>query len=925
MEEYHMTIKDRILLDNRNILNQNENNKIFKPLKKQSEPNKKDTEQLDDTIFPTNSCFDEQSFFIKENSKNLNDNKTNLSIASHNMVSNLYNSNNPQNLKYDDLLHLQSFRQSDSQQKNNNKIIKDFIKRNNYKKENNCNHDSEEDEDEDEDSIKEGNINMIKNNNDYLLIIQNFLEREKKFENKLISDKERRILLQDIDLLNNYQDKPNICEKSSKLAFKKNKNFKVYDRLYANAFSVDKKSKYYEYNNNNKNNKFNNNIKTNLSKNQNIKNKNTFTNNRRYELLKDDNSNNNNEEKMLKNDNNNFNRNNSKNNIKKSTNDQMKIYKSNTLKIFNKVDFEYRNLVKKENKDKLFNEYNKQSATEKMNIVLIKKINNEIDNLLSINNINKKDTKNNGINFYFFSDLLFKLGYVCVLHTKNSNNKNKEMNKNCQELSIQPFLNKSLVTKNFIDNELIIINKAFNSIINNFKISQESNNKENNDIESMLLQNNDKTIQIEDFKLFIFILSNIFIGYKNELQRIEPKNNNNINEKNENENSINNNNSKSTNSNKANKSTTINNSNISGEDKIKPFTKVNNLIKKIVPNIKINTLSFKDIFDFKNNFNYMINTKNNHIIFLYNEKKNLKKDRLEQCIISPCTFAPKTNNNKNLILNCIKPNMNFEERNKVLSKKKNKHQMDIKKELDQEYIEQHPFNPKLNGDKSIEYLKRIKKKCQKEKIEKEKNNINVIKPQEENNKNIEIKDILNFSLNPNAKKPLRQKMFSQSPLANDKMVNEKIKAMRACNFSKKLKIFENNNREILRNDVKNNIILINYIINNEIEGRMNLSIEKKSNKDNTFDKFKKRKKNSCDGYKGNLCELLNPKNKNNYPLFSLEVKIKNESNIIEVFPNDDYEKLCFNFCMEHKLGEDSYNQILESIKNKIKEINNYSI
>ena len=100
--------------------------------------------------------------------------------------------------------------------------------------------------------------------------------------------------------------------------------------------------------------------------------------------------------------------------------------------------------------------------------------------------------------------------------------------------------------------------------------------------------------------------------------------------------------------------------------------------------------------------------------------------------------------------------------------------------------------------------------------------------------------------------------------------------MRACNFTKQLKNFENNNREVLSNDIKNNKILINYLLNNVIEGRMNLSIENQSNKDITFDKFKKRKINSCDenGYKGNYLEILNLKN--NYPLFCMEVKIQNE-------------------------------------------------
>ena len=900
MEEYHLTIKDRILLESQN----GKNNNI--KISKNKSDSKKETEQYDETIIPTNSCFDDQSFFLKECNKKLNDNKTNLTKVTHDLVTNLFN-NNPKNLNYDDLLHLQNFAKNDFQLNNNKKTINDFIKRNNYIKENhnNCNHDYEE-EDEDSDMFRESNLNINRDNNDYLLIIQQFLEREKKFENKLIADKERRMLMQDIDLLNNYQDKPSICEKSSKLAFKKNKNTKVYDRLYANAFSADKKSKYYEYNNNislNKSNNFKKNIKTNLQKHQNINISNKFNDNRRYELSKDDSLNNN--------DNNNLNGNISKNNFIKRSYSQNKIKKNNTLKIYNKVDYKYRNLVKKENKDKLFNEYNSQSATEKMCIVKINKINYEIDNLLSTE---KMDTNKYGINFNIFCDLLFKLGYVYILHTKkdinNSNNnnniKNNDINDNLENVLIQPYLDKSLVTKDFIINELIIINEAFNSIINNFKISQELNNKDNsnNNIETIILQNSNKKIQIEEFKFFIFILAGVFIGYKNEIQKIETKYNN-----------------KSTHSNKTNKTTTTNVSNISRDDKNKNFIKMYNLLKKIVPNIKINNFSVKDTLDYKTYFNYMINVKNNHIIFLNNEKNNIKKEKLEECILSSCTFTPKTNRNKESILNSIKPNMNFEERNMVLSKKKSKHKMDLQKEINQEFIELYPFSPKLNGDKSIEYLKKMKQKYQKEKEKNNKNNINIINPKEEENKSI----VANELANPKLNKPLKKKMFSQSPLAKDKLFNDKIKNMRACNFTKQLKNFENNTREVLSNDIKNNKILINYLLNNVIEGRMNLAIENQSNKDITFDKFKKRKTNSCDenGYKGNYLEILNLKN--NYPLFCMEVKIQNENQIIEVFPNDDYEKLCMNFCVEHKLGKDSYNTILESIKKKIREINNYSI
>ena len=219
----------------------------------------------------------------------------------------------------------------------------------------------------------------------------------------------------------------------------------------------------------------------------------------------------------------------------------------------------------------------------------------------------------------------------------------------------------------------------------------------------------------------------------------------------------------------------------------------------------------------------------------------------------------------------------------------------------------------------------MKEKTEKEKINKNKNknNINVIKQNEENNKTIEINDLLTLSFKPNLNKPLKQEMFTQSPLANDKLLNEKIIKMRKTNFSNKLNNYEKNNREILRSDVKKDKHLLNYFLNNMNEGRMILGFEKQSNKD-TFDIFIKQKKQIDEEQnKNNIADILNSKKK--YPLFVMEIKIKNENNILEVFPNDNYEKLCLNFCKKNKLGEESYNQILELIKNKINEINGYSV
>jgi hypothetical protein len=160
-------------------------------------------------------------------------------------------------------------------------------------------------------------------------------------------------------------------------------------------------------------------------------------------------------------------------------------------------------------------------------------------------------------------------------------------------------------------------------------------------------------------------------------------------------------------------------------------------------------------------------------------------------------------------------------------------------------------------------------------------------------------------------------------------VKDKIKKLRKFNFNKKLNNYEKNNREILSKELKKKKDILNYLINNVDEGVMRMGLEMKSNKD-TFDIFinnkDKNKNNNIKnefGHQSNILDILNSKNK--YPLFEVQIKFNNDTSILKVFANDDYEKLCLNFCKEHNLGIESYNQILESINNKINEINGYYI
>ena len=57
-------------------------------------------------------------------------------------------------------------------------------------------------------------------------------------------------------------------------------------------------------------------------------------------------------------------------------------------------------------------------------------------------------------------------------------------------------------------------------------------------------------------------------------------------------------------------------------------------------------------------------------------------------------------------------------------------------------------------------------------------------------------------------------------------------------------------------------------------------------------------------------------------LFIVEIKIKDEIKTIEVFKDDEPERLADNFCLENYLDEGSYEKIVYIIKKKLKEIKN---
>ena len=1060
---------------NQNIIESNINSQIHKKTRNNfgtNNINNKFNLNLDDgkteeeIIFPTNTCFDEQSFFIMPNqsqsninninynennnkiniinkiddnkinkddininNKNINSmnniknitsinsiinsninnniqdnihinnkhdsNKSELTKISNDIITDIFGINNHKksnkninynykNLNYDDLIYLQNSSPTSSEIMKNKKIVSDFILRNNYVKkredknaqnENNCTMKTNLTNNSNNTNINANtntNINNHMKRNDSAITFQNFLNRERRFENKKFEFKENKLKEKNQILLNGLRDKPVIDKNSSKIASKnKNRSTKVYQRLYENSnlfINSNEKAKKNEkrYNNisTNVNAKINKDINNNINNNKanNLKKKYTF-NKRSKNDIRCLSSNNFEENKSNKKEKNNEiinktekmdkktiskyeNRTDIKNNNKVNNNienDKSFLKRNNTVNIFKKskniknnnnnkiIDMKKSHSVNRMKIDirgeELFNKYNSETATNKMNIFQINKANREIDDLLTKEN---RDSKKYGINYFLFCDLLFKLGFVYIQHNKNKVDiySNELDDESIKKLVIQPYL-KAKITKDFILNEIKQINDAFNSILNDFKLQQDINttNIYNEDNTVLIYMNNKNKIKIEDFKLFIFILTNLFNGYDNDLKKISTEtsiqitNNitNNSNFKPKNVNIFYN---SSTNSSKTVKSMNINNiniNNINNLSKFKNSKKIVHLIEKITSR-KLDVFTYNYISYFKSYFSYMVKIKNIHNMYINNIKRENKKERIEGNFNQIYTFSPKINKNSDTILNLIKPSMSFEERNEIISRKKSQHKLNIEKECQLNFSEDCTFNPKINHD-----TKSQKMRQNKENNEKNKNNINVIKTHEE----IELEDILKFSFNPKLNKPINQKMFSQSPLNNDKLVKDKIKKLRNFNFNKKLNNYEKNNREILSKELKKKKDILNYLINNVDEGVMRMGLEMKSNKD-TFDIFiNKKDKNKNNnirnefGHQSNVLDILNSKNK--YPLFEVQIKFNNETSLLKVFPNDDYEKLCLNFCKEHDLGIESYNQILESINNKINEINGYSI
>ena len=552
----------------------------------------------------------------------------------------------------------------------------------------------------------------------------------------------------------------------------------------------------------------------------------------------------------------------------------------------------------------------KSKSSKKINnlkneILLVNKINNQINEILSSKaNDYSLFNSNNKICFLGFCDVLFDMGF---LHIKESSIEDiTKLEKNLENVIIQPYTNRNTLSKEFLFNEQMLLISAWKTIKNNFILCSKLEK----------LPKDNEEISIEDLKLFILIVTGLYNGNKNNLQVSNDENNSIINVNNTNENTSN---EVSLNKNKKNN---LDKSRLSEKNMNIQY---NELIKKIEKGRKINNKMIQKI---KHHFNYFNELRKLKALHQKEIKDNTKTNK---SFINEYSFRPKINKNNKILITKFSPSMDFFQRSEIIKKRNAQKKSKLERARSEELFKECTFNPITNKTKlsfskskdnsnfndSSNYTpinKTKKNESKKNSIPFSDSKANLSPKNKIKNNENEINDKNNSKnkenkLN-NLHRGLKKSMFLKSPLSKDEFLNKRISKLRDNNFKKELNLYESNRREVLSNDVKNNIQKLKNILDSD-KGLMRMDIEKKTNKD-TFEKYKNPKFNDYNVVIFDDC--------GNEPLFTVEIKIKNIKRNIVVYPNNNLEKLINEFCVANKLGKVSYDKIYQVIKNKMDEM-----
>ena len=606
-----------------------------------------------------------------------------------------------------------------------------------------------------------------------------FLMREKMFEYKLYSNKEKMMKSINDEIFSKMQTKPNIDEKSRKIMNDKNKRQK---RIKQNNSTsrINNKRQLMQLENCNSDKNFktnNNNIKTivNNGNRNNIKRKYTFE-----KLKAKKNLTINNIDKEA----NNIKRTNSENNIKIKRNQKMELYTSKINKFIKKSKSSkliYMDRIKTKSDYDTIIKYNAFSASVKMKKIEILKINEQINNLCD-----------KEINFYSFCQLLFDFGFVNIKHQEKYILKYDEIDNNDEiidNLLIRAYFDENLIAKEFIFNEINIIKNAFKSINENFIVQKyETDNLENNKNIEAILSDINFSISIHQFKLFVYIITNLFDGIDAE----------NIIKINDREKSI-----KDIQKHLEDK----NNVNVKKSEEIKnEKLYIFELIRKIVLVKNLDKFTTDYINNYKIHFNYMIN--NYEKFKILSEVQNKEKTNKQKEVFRNHTeysFKPRVNKSKSI--NYFKDKLDNTKKNKENNFYKNQslknYELSKEKKL--------TFKPKIESpnlkkifEKSLKNNTSVRNKAKKfdNILHNLKVKVNTIK--EINKENTKVNNITN-----NPKKDNNEFLVTFNPekLIKEKSENIKIKSKPKTKINNKNQNKKINSNRTKKNNIKSVIML----------------------------------------------------------------------------------------------------------------------
>ena len=606
-----------------------------------------------------------------------------------------------------------------------------------------------------------------------------FLMREKMFEYKLYSNKEKMMKSINDEIFSKMQTKPNIDEKSRKIMNDKNKRQK---RIKQNNSTsrINNKRQLMKLENCNSDKNFktnNNNIKTivNNGNRNNIKGKYTFE-----KLKAKKNLTINNIDKEA----NDIKRTNSENNIKIKRNQKMELYTSKINKFIKKSKSSkliYMDRIKTKSDYDTIIKYNAFSASVKMKKIEILKINEQINNLCD-----------KEINFYSFCQLLFDFGFVNIKHQEKYILKYDEIDNNDEiidNLLIRAYFDENLIAKEFIFNEINIIKNAFKSINENFIVQKyETDNLENNKNIEAILSDINFSISIHQFKLFVYIITNLFDGIDAE----------NIIKINDREKSI-----KDIQKHLEDK----NNVNVKKSEEIKnEKLYIFELIRKIVLVKNLDKFTTDYINNYKIHFNYMIN--NYQKFKILSEVQNKEKTNKQKEVFRNHTeysFKPRVNKSKSI--NYFKDKLDNTKKNKENNFYKNQslknYELSKEKKL--------TFKPKIESpnlkkifEKSLKNNTSLRNKAKKfdNILHNLKVKVNTIK--EINKENTKVNNITN-----NPKKDNNEFLVTFNPekLIKEKSENIKIKSKPKTKINNKNQNEKINSNRTKKNNIKSVIML----------------------------------------------------------------------------------------------------------------------